>query len=77
MRNDAASGHVIVDHSRVDKVPGYDPGLDDRVDDQVHDPRGDGIHLALGVELLVAGAAHVQLTPVNIALAEDVPKIET
>ena len=74
VRNNAASGKIIIDNCRIDKTFRNNSGFLDRLYNEIKDPLRNGVALPLGVQLLIAGAPGLQLIAVDVALAEKISK---
>lgn len=72
VRHDAAAGLVVVNHGAVHEALRDDAARHQGLNDELVHPRRDLVHLALGVESLLPGAALLQLRAVRVALAEEV-----
>ena len=70
--HDAAPRQVVIDHGGVEPASPHHPGLLDWPDDELRDPVRDGVHLAPGVQLLVAGPSLRQLAAIGVTFSKEI-----
>ena len=72
MRHNASPWSVVIDDGRVDPAWLHQTHLLHWLDDLLRDPLGDGVHLPLGVQLLIALSSPLVLTTIGVALTKEV-----